>query len=140
MTNPVHLVAIPKRATSMAKAIGQAHWNYVMCFNKNNGRQGHLWQNRFYSCPLGASRLVAALAYVDLNTVRAAMVGSATRYQRSSTASHCGSAANDRLIDEGAWVREGLTRDWEERLRAESTGTRAAELRRARYSGLPFGN
>ena len=62
MTNPVHLVAIPKRATSMAKAIGQAHWNYVMCFNKNNGRQGHLWQNRFYSCPVGESRLVAALA------------------------------------------------------------------------------
>ena len=140
MTNHVHLIAIPKRENSMAKAIGQAHWSYTMRFNKNNGRQGHLWQNRFYSCPLGPSHLVAALAYVDLNPVRAAMVGGVTRYPWSSAAAHCGTAANDPLIDEGAWVREGLARDWEQRLRAESAGTRDAELRRATYSGLPFGN
>jgi REP element-mobilizing transposase RayT len=34
MTNHVHLVAIPKRAESLAKAIGQAHWRDTMRFNR----------------------------------------------------------------------------------------------------------
>ena len=42
MTNHVHLIAIPKRENSMAKAIGRAHWNYTMRFNKNNGAAGTL--------------------------------------------------------------------------------------------------
>ncbi len=45
-----------------------------MRFNRHHRRSGHLWQNRFYSCPLGPSRLATALAYVDLNPVRAGLV------------------------------------------------------------------
>ncbi len=140
MTNHVHLIAIPKQPNSLAEAIGQAHWRYTMHFNKSNARQGHLWQNRFYSCPLGQSHLVAALAYVDLNPLRAAIVGSATRYPWSSAAAHCGNAVDDRLIDPLAWDKAGLTADWEGRLRTESAGHRDDELRRATYSGLPFGS
>ena len=129
-----------KQPNSLAEAIGQAHWRYTTYFNMKNGRHGHLWQNRFYSCPLGPSHLVAALAYVDLNPVRAAMVGSATRYPWSSAAAHCGSAPDDRLIDAWAWNEGGLAGDWAGRLRTEAAGVRDVELRRATYSGLPFGS
>jgi len=140
MTNHVHLIAIPTRPYALAKAIGQAHWRYTMHFNKSTARQGHLWQNRFYSCTLGPSHLVAALTYVDLNPVRAAMAGSAVHYPWSSAAAHCGNAADDRLIDAPAWGKEALAEGWAERLRTESAGLRDDELRRATYSGLPFGS
>jgi putative transposase len=66
MTNHVHLVAIPAHAGSLARALGRAHACYAQRFNRRYRRSGHLWQNRFYSCPLGGSHLVRALAYGDL--------------------------------------------------------------------------
>ena len=44
MTNHVHLVAIPQRATSLARAVGQAHWRYTIRFNRRYQRSGHLWR------------------------------------------------------------------------------------------------
>ena len=84
MTNHVHFVAVPRRADSLAKTLGQTHWRYAMRFNRRYRRSGHLWQNRFYSCPLGPSHLLAALAYVDVNPVRAGLVGDAAQYPWSS--------------------------------------------------------
>jgi REP-associated tyrosine transposase len=80
MTNYVHLIGIPPQATSLALALGQARWRYAMRFQQRYGRSGHLWQRRFYSCPFGPRRLVTALAYVDLNPVRAGLVGEAVQY------------------------------------------------------------
>lgn len=65
MTNHVHLVAIPERPDGLARALGQTHGHYAQHFNRRYRRCGHLWQNRFYSCPLGRDHLVTA--YVDLN-------------------------------------------------------------------------
>ncbi len=141
MTNHVHLVAIPQRADSLARAIGQAHWRYTMRFNRGYGRSGHLWQGRFYSCPLGPTRLVTALAYVDLNPWRAGLVGRAAQYPWSSAATHgeVGGAA-DPLVDDWAWGELGLSKDRAERLEVESAGRRNAALRQATFTGLPFGN
>jgi putative transposase len=54
--------------------LGQTHGRYAQRFNRRYRRSGHLWQNRFYSCPLGRNHLVRALAYVDLNPLRAGLV------------------------------------------------------------------
>ena len=140
MTNHVHLIAVPRSPTALAQAIGQAHWRYTMRFNRRYGRSGHLWQNRFYSCPLRASHLVAALAYVDLNPVRAGLVGGAAQYPWSSAAAHVGGSDAAGLVDEWEWDELGLTGEWEAQLRAESAGLRDVDLRRATYAGLPFGD
>ena len=140
MSNHVHLVALPTHAMSLARAGGQAHWRYSMRFNKQYGRKGHLWRNRFYSCPLGPTHLVTALACVDLNPVRAGMVGEGPEYPWSSASAHCGEALSDRLLEAAEWGRTGLSSDWEQRLRAESTGGRVAEIRSATHSGLPLGD
>ena len=89
---------------------------------------------------LGPTHLVAALAYVDLNPVRTGLVGEGPSYPWSSAAAHCSNADGDPLIDAWAWTELGLGSDWEERLRTESAGGRDVELRRATYSGLPFGD
>jgi putative transposase len=140
MTNHVHLIAVPRHAASLARAIGQTHWRCTMRFNKKYGRSGHLWQNRFYSCLLGPTHLVSALAYVDLNPVRAGLVGRGPQYPWSSAAAHGSGTVEDPLIDSWAWSETGLASDWEERLQAGSAGARDVDLRRATYSGLPFGD
>ncbi len=95
MTNHVHLAVVPKRPTSLARAVGHAHRRYTAAFNRKYGRSGHLWQNRFYSCPLGPGHLVAAPAYVDLNPVRAGLVGKARQYPWSIAGAHTAAGAGD---------------------------------------------
>ena len=95
MTNHVHLVAVPTRPDSLARALGRAHSSYAQRFNRRYRRCGHLWQNRFYSCPVGGSHLLRALAYVDLNPVRAGLVGRAADYPWCSARAHIESAAID---------------------------------------------
>ena len=72
----------------MARAFGRAHNSYSRYFNQVRGRSGHLWQNRFYSAPLGHRHLVSALRYVDLNPVRARLVERALDYEWSSARAH----------------------------------------------------
>jgi putative transposase len=52
MTNHVHNLSVPALETSLARAIGGAHLRYTLQLNARERWQGHLWQNRFYSCPL----------------------------------------------------------------------------------------
>jgi len=90
MTNHVHLIATPANEASLAKAVGRTHFLYTQYVNRLHGRSGHLWQNRFYSCPLGDEHFWRALAYVEQNPVRAKMVRRPWRYAWSSAAAHCG--------------------------------------------------
>lgn len=65
MTNHVHFVAIPAAEDSLGLALGQAHSQYSLEWNRARGRVGHLWQSRFFPCPLDASRVLTAMRYVD---------------------------------------------------------------------------
>ena len=60
MSNHVHLVAAPRRADSLAKAVGRTHWLYAQAINRMHGRSGHLWQNRFHSCALDGEHVLHA--------------------------------------------------------------------------------
>jgi putative transposase len=60
ITNHVHLVAIPQQAHSLARGLGKTHQFYAQRFNRRHGRVGHLWQNRFFSCPLTSKRASSA--------------------------------------------------------------------------------
>ncbi len=139
MTNHVHLIAIPKRPDSLARAIGQTDGRYAQWFNRRNRRIGHLWQARFKSCALGRSHLIAALAYVDLNPVRARMVSAAAEYEWSSAAAHSSNAASDPLLDDWAWSELHI-HDWARVLGVGVSEATAAELGRATEAGLSLGD
>ena len=140
MTNHVHLVAVPRHRDSLAKALGQTHWRYAMRFNRRYHRSGHLWQNRFYSCPLGASHLLAALAYVDLNPVRAGLVGEAAEYPWSSARAHLDGDDRLHLLDDWEWNQCGFQADWTETLRTGTSDEQASALRTATTNGLALGD
>lgn len=139
MTNHVHVVAVPRRADSLAKALGQTHWRHAMRFNRLHRRSGHLWQNRFYSCPLGPSRLATALAYVDLNPVRARLVECAEDHLWSSARAHLTGHDEHELLDDWVWNECRLQNDWAATLARGSAEADDRALRTATYAGIPHG-
>jgi putative transposase len=54
MTNHVHLIAVPGRENSLGFYSGGYIGRYAQYDNVRRGRTGHLWQNRFFACSLGA--------------------------------------------------------------------------------------
>lgn len=95
MPNHIHLIATPKTAPALARAVGRTHWRYAQYVNRRHQRSGHLWQNRFFSCPLGPIHLFKAMAYVERNPVRAALASPAWEYAWSSARAHIGLPADD---------------------------------------------
>lgn len=98
MSNHFHLLATPESAESipaMMQAVGR---RYVRYFNDSQGRTGTLWEGRYRSAVIQADRhMLACMAYIDLNPVRAGMVADAAAYPWSSH-NHYTGARLDRLI------------------------------------------
>jgi putative transposase len=58
MSNHVHLVAIPERPDSLRRSLARTHSDYARYLNIKRRSCGHVWQARFYSCPIGVQQLV----------------------------------------------------------------------------------
>ena len=112
MPNHVHLIALPRRENSLAKALGRTHHDYVVYLNLRRRQSGHLWQNRFYSTALDRAHLHAALRYVDLNPVRARLIDDACAYQWSSAAAHVHGVDREGLLDLEWWKELCPLNDW----------------------------
>jgi len=139
MTNHIHLVVVPGFESSLADAIGRTHQMYSDYFNEKRERSGHLWQSRYYSCPMDMEHTLNALAYVELNPVRAGMVRDAWDYPWSSAAAHVGKRG-DRLLNLSRWFREFTTEAWIENLGGFKEKPEAAEeIRRYTHKGRPLG-
>jgi putative transposase len=141
MPNHVHLVAVPERPNSLALALGRAHNLYCRWFNARRRRSGHLWQNRFYSAPLGRSHLLAALRYVDLNPARAGLTERAVDYRWSSARAHAACRDPSGLLDMEGWRQICPRNDWAPFLAAATREEPLlARIRDATRSGKPVGD
>ncbi len=103
MSNHVHLVVTPRRKDSLAKAVGRTNLYYTRYINRLHDRRGHLWQDRFFSAPLGDEYFWTALIYVERNPVRAKLVRKPWRWRWSSAAAHVGGKDRSGLLDLQAW-------------------------------------
>ncbi len=141
MTNHVHLVVVPGREDSLEILLRRLHGRYAQMVNARRLRSGHLWQNRFFSCPLSADHLRRVLAYVERNPVRAGLVAEAEQYEWSSAAIHLG-LVRDRwqLADEEGRRQQGGVEGWRSLLSAPEEGADLRLLRRCTYAGRPFGD
>jgi len=137
MTNHVHLVVVPEREDSLAKALRDAHTVYAMRFNSRTRLSGHVWQGRFYSCPMDESHLWAAVRYVERNPVRAGLMEKAEDYPWSSAAAHCGIRHDAVLSKE--FPPPGVVSDWAHWLTNEDDAD-AQRLRTCTRVGRPCGN
>lgn len=141
MTNHVHLIVTPDREHSLARTFGGTHAEYALALNQVANRTGHLWQNRYFSCPLDDAHLDRALLYVDLNPVRADLAASAFDWPWSSARAHSTEGLIDPVLDAdwedraGGWDHA----DWLVRLSSEMEDE-DIPLRRATRLGEPLGS
>lgn len=140
MPNHVHLVVSPQEEESMAIALRRTHGRYAQYLNARRLRSGHLWQNRFYSCPLDKEHLWAALSYVDRNPVRAGMVRAAEEYEWSSASAHLTGRDSRFVLDMGFWEEAGGVEKWAGLLCSVEEEVQIRLLRRATYAGKPLGS
>jgi putative transposase len=142
MSNHVHLVVVPERADSLAVLFRRVHGAYAQAVNAALGRTGHLWQNRFYSCPLSERHLWIALRYVEANPVRAGLASDPAEYRWSSAAVHLGDhpPGKSGALDTAFWERSGGAPTWREMHRSAEGEQQLTLLRRCTYAGRPFGD
>ena len=140
MPNHIHLIVVPETEESLATALRRAHGRYAQYFNARKSRSGHLWQNRFYSCPMDAQHLWTAMRYVEMNPVRAALAADAGGYEWSSAGAHLSGVDGRHLLDMGFWAESGGTRRWEELHADEEVEAERELLRRATHAGNPLGS
>lgn len=140
MSNHVHLVAVPTRKDSLAKVLGQTDSRYAQYVNRLHGRTGHLWQNRFYSCPLDEKHTIAALRYIEQNPARARVVRLPWRYPWSSAAAHVGEGDRWELLDLRAWRSRWRASDWRKMLRSPIRQPVTDAIRHHTSRGRPLGS
>ncbi len=141
MTNHVHWIVVPEREDSLATLFRRVHGRYAQAWNARRQRSGHLWQNRFFSCPLAEDRLWVALRYVERNPVRALLAASPEDYPWSSARPHLtGAAEKPAILDRPFWEAAGGAAAWR-RLHGAAEDARVVQwLRRCTYAGRPFGS
>jgi putative transposase len=98
MSNHFHLLATPATANGLPQMMQAVGRRYVRYFNDSQQRSGTLWEGRYRSTLIETDRyLLACMAYIDLNPVRAGMVKEARDYAWSSHGHYAG-LRNDKLI------------------------------------------
>ena len=140
MSNHVHLVAVPRRAEVLAEAFQHVHGRYAAYWNVAHATSGHVWQGRFYSCPLDPGHLWTALRYVELNPVRAGMVAEAAAWPWSSAPAHCGTADPDTCLELSLWRQAWSEESWRKFLEQGETESELRAIRRCTRSGRPLGS
>jgi putative transposase len=136
MGTHVHHVAVPHREDSLGKTFGLAHMRYSQYFNRKRRQAGHLWQGRFFSCPLDEVHAYRAAGYVERNPVRAGLVARAGDWRWSSARVHL---AGQRL--QGAsWPEDKALRKWSVLLAEADKPSELEAIRKQTYTGRPWGS
>ena len=139
MSNHVHLIAVPHHEHALAQVLKQAHGRYAAYWNARRSSSGHVWQGRYYSCPLDDSHLWKGLRYVELNPVRAGVVESPAQWRWSSAGAHCGSASSEEMLEMEQWRKRWTTAQWAAFLAEAESPIEISELRRSTHTGRPLG-
>jgi len=140
MPNHIHLIAVPARPDSMAAALGRSHADFARHFNLRHRSCGHVWQSRYFSCPLDEVDLWLAMAYVERNPVRARIVERAESFRWSSAAGRLADGHGPDWVELSRWQAEYTRDQWRQVLETsvgeESFGRRLQEASRR---GRPLG-
>ena len=148
MSNHIHLVVTGQVEDAVSRFMQHLTGQYAQYLHGRLNRRGRLWQSRFFSCVLDHPHFLAALAYVDLNPVRARNVIQAPDYAWSSAAAHSGLIAPPAWLDLETLHRHMAPGQWHHLLhrpcrqpgpRIGSPPPMAAALRRATRTETPLG-
>ncbi|MEO8137092.1 MAG: transposase [Betaproteobacteria bacterium] len=98
MTNHVHLLATPAKPGALATMMQSLGRRYVRYVNHAYQRTGSLWEGRYRAGAVDSDDyLLRVYRYIELNPVRAGMVGDPGEYRWSSYTINSGAKASDWL-------------------------------------------
>ena len=91
MSNHFHLLVTPQTSDGLPQMMQAVGRRYVRYFNDSQQRSGTLWEGRYRSTLIQTDRyLLACMAYIDLNPVRAGVVAQAADYPWTSHGHYIG--------------------------------------------------
>jgi len=137
MPNHVHYVVVPSEKGGLARLMQHPHRRYAWRVNRRMDWQGHLWQSRFYSCPMDEAHLIAAVRYIELNPVRSGLCSDPEGWRWSSVHAHL-IGEDDDIVSVRPML--DLISDWPEYLSESVPKSRIEALRRGTSSGRPVGD
>ena len=139
MSNHVHIIPIPEFNNSLAKGIGRTNNDYSRWLNVQFNQTGHLWQARFYSCPVEFASLPDVLAYVELNAIRASIVKRPEDWPWSSARAHIMGKDESGLLDMEWWNNQFTPDSWADYLRQKlNNSAMLHRIRTTTQTGRPF--
>jgi putative transposase len=141
MDNHTHKAVIPQDKKSFATAVGQINHDFSIRQNITLERTGHLWQGRFYSCPVEGDRVWQVMAYIELNPVRAGLVKDACEWEWSSARAHCCGIDPTGILDMALWRKSFDAGSWRQYLDfMASQDSMHQEIRQATRQGKFLGS
>ena len=146
MSNHLHLLLTPATAEGMPRMMQAVGRSYVRAFNRRHGRSGTLWEGRYRSTVIEAERhLLACMAYIDLNPVRAGLVAEPAEHPWSSHAALVGLRADGVVTPHPLYWALGNTpfarqQAYADAVQAGISQQQHAALGRAVHSGWALGD
>ena len=146
MTNHVHLLVTPSAAQGLSRLMQSVGRRYVRYVNGMYKRTGTLWEGRFKSAVVDSDRyLLTCMRYIEMNPVRAGMVGAPGEYRWSSYAVNALGGSNSLITPHPLY--EALGNDTHARRAAyqglfgdDAGADELAVIRAATETGTPIGN
>ena len=112
MDNHVHILATPGAAGALSRMMQWTASRYTIAFNDQHGRSGSLWEGRFFSSAITSERyLMVCQRYIELNPVRAGLVGSPSEFAWSSYAHNALGIRNPLITEHELYRRLGANPD-----------------------------
>ena len=108
MTNHVHLLITPHTEEGISKVMQSIGRYYVQYFNYHHDRTGTLWEGRYKATLLDSEQyLLTCYRYIELNPVRAGMVGHPSQYRWSSYYHNAQGKEDNRITPHKLYQRLG---------------------------------
>jgi len=139
MNNHIHLLAVPKTETALARGIGLTNQIYTQYLNRKLNHSGRIWQNRFFSCVVENEQyLWAVTRYIERNPLKVGMVKNPEVYRWSSAKAHM-TGAEDAVLGSASWLITSERSAYAEFVRAGDDEMDEA-IRKATSTGRPLGS
>ncbi|HEX5128277.1 MAG TPA: transposase, partial [Usitatibacter sp.] len=110
MTNHIHLLVSPPEIPSISRMMRSVNQIFGQHLNRKNNRCGSVWQGRFKACVVDTkSYFLNCQRYIELNPLRAGMVGHPGRYAWSSYRNNGEGEPSELISPHGTFLALGST-------------------------------
>jgi len=146
MTNHVHLLVTPESSHAISRTMQYVGRRYVPYVNRCYAMSGTLWEGRHKGCVINSEGyLLACMRYIELNPVRAGMVGKPIDYPWSSYAANAAGRPNGLIVPHERYQALGETAEkrqlaYRELFRIPLDSDQVHDIRATVQTGTPLGN